>query len=282
MTATFSFLRPKFIVTLSLVALNQFASFTVHADLLMTAPPRESPKVGQAIYGPLANHLSRILGESVYYEHPQTWQNYAKNMRNDKYDIVFDGPHFAAWRIDTLAAKPIVKLPGSLSFVLIAGKNDSEVKILKDLTGKTICTLPSPNLGALTLFSMFPNPARQPNYQLIEEGFTAVAKAFENHQCKAAIIRSTIYYKKLPAEFRAKTIVIKESKVPTNQGITVSNRIDLEHQKLLILSLTKGEGIKATKPILERFSKNATAFEPAAKKDYIRLNLLKDNSIFGW
>ena len=71
------------------------------ADLILTAPPRETPEDGHVVYAPLAEYLSQFLGESVIYEHPINWKEYEKRMKNDEYDIIFDGPHFAAWRIET-------------------------------------------------------------------------------------------------------------------------------------------------------------------------------------
>jgi hypothetical protein len=132
------------------------------ADLVLTAPPRETPEAGHTVYAPLADYLSVLLGEPVIYEHPINWKRYEKKMKNDEYDIIFDGPHFAAWRIETLLAKPLIKLPGSLRFVLVVKKLDIGMITTKDMIGKTICTLPAPNLGALTLYSMFPHPPPQP------------------------------------------------------------------------------------------------------------------------
>ncbi|MDH5777459.1 MAG: phosphate/phosphite/phosphonate ABC transporter substrate-binding protein, partial [Gammaproteobacteria bacterium] len=68
----------------------------------MTAPPRESKEAGNKLYTPLANHLSKLLNAKVVYQHPGNWLNYQRDMREDKYDIVFDGPHFISWRLEHL------------------------------------------------------------------------------------------------------------------------------------------------------------------------------------
>ena len=65
----------------------------------MTSPPRESAARGEELYGPLAQLLTVQLGQSVVYERARDWIEYSTRMKQDKYDIVFDGPHFAAWRM---------------------------------------------------------------------------------------------------------------------------------------------------------------------------------------
>ena len=255
---------------------------TAFADLVLTAPPRETPEAGKAVYAPLAHYLSSFFGEPVVYEHPLNWKRYEQKMKNDEYDIIFDGPHFAAWRIDTLLAKPLIKLPGSLRFVLVVKKSDLAITQAKDLIGKTICTLPTPNLGALSLFSMFPHPARQPEYRLIKGGFKEITLAFANGECDGAILRSSFYYKKTGPQFRDDTKVIKRSRGLTNQGITVSRRVDPGLHQELIDSLISGDGKIALEPILERFYSKANKFMPAYKDDYHNHNLLRDTAIYGW
>lgn len=252
------------------------------ADLILTAPPRETPEAGKTVYTPLARYLSQFLGEPVIYEHPLNWKRYETKMKNDEYDIIFDGPHFAAWRIETLLAKPLIKLPGALRFVLVVNKSETQYKATEDLIGKTICTLPAPNLGALTLFSMFPYPARQPEYRLIKGGFHEISNAFTAGECDAAILRSSYYFKKAGQLFREITRVIKRSKGLTNQGITISRRVTPNDYQRLVNTLIQGEGKIALKPILDRFYSNANAFIPAKSGDYQNHNLLHDTVIYGW
>lgn len=252
----------------------------LQAELILTAPPRETKREGEQVYKPLAAHLSQLLGKEVTYEHPGDWKIYEKKMQNDEYDIVFDGPHFAAWRIRHLGAKPLVKLPGSLQFVLLVAKDDNRINKPGDLLGKMICTLPAPNLGALTLFSMFPNPARQPKYRMVDGGFKEAAIAFFRGECKALIVRSAFYRKNANQELRERTKILLQSVALTNQGITSSSRLTEKERDRIVKSLTTGHG--SVLPILKRFQSKTSTFEPAEKQDYKDHNLLQDNSIFGW
>ena len=119
-------------------------SHTVNADYILTAPPRENGELGKETYEPLANYLSQLLGDKVVYQQPSGWFDYTQKMRDGRYDIIFDGPHFAAWRVKHLQHIPIAVLPGTLDFVLIAKANDQEIIRTKDLNGKKICGMLSP------------------------------------------------------------------------------------------------------------------------------------------
>ena len=259
-------------------------SFTVSAssELILTAPPRESVEAGELVYGPLAKHLSIVLGQKVTYQHPKTWMAYQNKMRSKKYDIVFDGPHFAAWRISKGMAEPFIKLPGHLTFVLVTKANDTSVAQPSNLVGKRVCGLPSPNLATLSLFAMFPNPVQQPQFHFIRKGgMKKVAKQFLAGKCQGAILRKAFYLKSLKPEQRAKMQVIAESKDMTNQGFTISNKLSPLNKQQIIYSFKNESGKQALKPIIERFAKGKK-FIIASNKDYANQNLLRDNMIFGW
>ena len=251
------------------------------AELTFTAPPRETPAAGEKVYGPLVKHLSALLNEKVTYKHPRSWRNYKKEMQKGSYDIVFDGPHFAAWRLNKQSAQPVVKLPGSLSFVLVARK-EANVSDKKDLIGKKVCSLPSPNLGAMTVYSMYPNQMSQPVFKFVKGGMGKVTKTMLAGKCDGAILRKSFFNNKLSADQRASLIVLETSKPYVNQGVTLNARIPVEKRQLIIKSLTAGEGKQAAMPILNRFSGKAKNFVAANESEYSDLNLLKKNHIFGW
>lgn len=255
---------------------------TASADLILSAPPRESVEAGKKLYEPLAESLSQLTGEKVIYRHPENWHNYQKRLQNDEFDIVFDGPHFAAWRMSSLQAKPLVRLPGNLRFVLVVMEEDRKITEPKHLVGKTVCTLPSPNLGALTLYSMFPNPVLQPEFRQVSGGFKQVAKKLLAGECRGAILRSSFFYKKLPDSERDSILVLKESDPIINQGITVSTRVGQKSQSKMLKALTTSRGKQAMGAILKRFSNEANAFVPARDEEYVGKNLLYDNTVFGW
>lgn len=268
------------IIVLVLLLFGQVA--LVSADLILTAPPREKADAGQKLYGPLAARLSELLGEKVTYEHPKSWLAYQHDMRKDKYDIVFDGPHFISWRIKNRNHVPVVKLPGFLQFYVVGKKDDEKIKSLDDLVGRRICGIPPPNLGTLTVYAAYTHPARQPVITPVRGGFGKVMKEFEKGKCQAAVFRTKYYDKKLTDEQRAKTTILYTSPKLTNQGISFSSRVKPSARKVVAEALSQGDRIPATKNILARFGGKAKAFLPANEKDYAEDYKLIEGVIFGW
>ena len=259
------------------------SSTTASADLIMSAPPRETPEMGQKLYAPIADHISKITGQKVIYKHPKSWLNYQKQMRENHYDVVFDGPHFMSWRMNHSKHTPIAKLPGQLRFVIITHADESRINHVDDLIGKKICGLAPPNLATLVVYSKYPNPVRQPNFIAIKGGFKKVFLALKSRQCDAAVFRDSFYQNKISQQDRALTKTIFTSKPLPNQGITVhKSRISAEQRQQLVQSLLSDSGKKATRPLLNRFAKNADSLLPTKSEEYSGHNSFIEGVIFGW
>jgi len=253
------------------------------ADLIMTAPPRESKDAGIKLYTPLAAHLSKLLNTKVVYQHPGNWLNYQRDMREDKYDIIFDGPHFISWRLEHLKHDVLVKLPGKLEFYLVGDKANNDLKSMDQLIGKKICGISPPNLSTLTVLDRFRNPVRQPVIKGIKGGMGKVHKAFREGKCAAAVLRTTFYKKKLKQADRDTLKILFHSTPLPNQAISVSNRVSASLKNRIVKSLTLGNGVKASQEIVKRFGgKKAKSFIPASNDEYKGHNQLLEGVIFGW
>ncbi len=252
-----------------------------YAELILTAPPRETAEIGEKTYGPLAEYLSQLLGEKVTYRHPYSWLEYQRDVRKDVYDIVFDGPHFVSWRMEHLKHDVLVKLPGTLEFVIVANSDDSEIAGMNDLVGKYVCTFPPPNLAALIIIQQYPNPVRQPELWGVAGSFNDVYAALSAKKCSAAVFRSNFYFGSLKPEERAGLKVLFSSKPLPNQAISVSKRVGTEEKLKIIQSLGLEEGRRALENITARFSGSKT-FITAKKNEYVSHNLLLEGVVFGW
>lgn len=269
---------------IALILLAAFAVSAVQAkDIIFTAPPRETGSGGGDLYTPIAAHLTTLLGKTVKYENPGNWLAYQRDMREDKYDIVFDGPHFISWRMAHLGHEVLVKFPGSLEFFLIGKKDDTEISGLDSLVAKKICGIPPPNLSTLSILAAYPNPVRQPVIKGVKGGFEDVYNAFNKGECRAAVLRTNFYNKKLKDEERAKLSIVYAVKPLPEQGISVSKRIDERERNLIIQSLTIGDGVKVTAELIEKFAgKQVKHFVPAKREEYEGINSLLEGVIFGW
>lgn len=265
---------------LLILLLPLFAWSSVQADLLLTAPPRENAAAGALQYGPLATYLSELLGEKVTYEQPKGWLFYQRDIRDDKYDIVFDGPHFVSWRMKRFKHTPVAKLPGKLGFLLVANIEDEEIESIQDVVNKKLCAIAPPNLSTLTILAELSEPARLPQLKTVKGGMKGVFKAFSEGKCRAVILRDKFYLKKLSEEQRSKTKVVYKSVPLPNQAITVSSRVSPEQVQKIMTALTKvNEG---TAPILKRFSPKTNKMLSVTKDDYDIEYKLLTGIIFGW
>jgi ABC-type phosphate/phosphonate transport system substrate-binding protein len=278
-TERYSFMKKVLGVILLLLLYVQVAN----AALVFSAPPRESEAAGKKLYGPLANYLTKILGQKVVYKHPGNWVQYAKDMREGHYDIVFDGPHFSAWRLQKIGHVPVVRLSGSLEFVVIAFKDNHDVTSIDNLIGRRICGIASPNLGTVAVFSLFSNPVNQPMMVNIKGGPKQVLAAFlsKKEKCVAAVIRDNLY-NAMPPEKKQLVKVVARSKPMPNQTITIRAEVLESNKDKVYSTLLSGEGSKAADNIFSRFSKKKKFFVPAELKEYDELEGLLEGVVFGW
>ena len=279
----------KLIINRIIILVLGFFSLVFHISayaegLILTSPPRESAENGMKMYGPIASHLSQVLGIKVTYLHPGNWLNYQREMRNDKYDIVFDGPHFIAWRIAHLGHEALLKLPGKLQFMLVYDKNEVNYEHPDDLIGKKICGISPPNLSTLSILDYYRNPVRQPMIKGIKGGMGKVHKTLIEKKagCDAAVLRTAFYKKKLPKAQRDNLKTLYLSKAMPNQGISVSQRVSPRVKEKIRNELTIGKGVKSTKEILKRFGGKAKSFIPTKLNEYDGYNMLLEGVIFGW
>lgn len=255
----------------------------VSAELIFTAPPRESKQAGEQQYGPLAVYFSEELGRPVKYEHPGNWLTYQTNMRAGKYDIVFDGPHFASWRQVHLQHEMLVKLPGYLQFHLLARAGDDNINSLDDLIGKKICGISPPNLSTLSILAAYSNPVRQPIISGIKGGMGKVHKVFISGKCEAMVLRTAFYDKKLKPEDRQKLKIIYTTKRMPQQVVSAGTQINTTEKLRLQNNLLKSpKGQQALAPTLKRFGGKAKSFLPASNEEYRGYNMLLEGVIFGW
>ena len=250
------------------------------ADLVLTAPPRENAAKGQELYGPIADELTKLLGEKVIYQQPKSWADYANKMRDGYYDIIFDGPHFVAWRQKNLKHKPIVSLPGNLQFYIVTDKDNIQINKVRDLVGKKICGMPSPHLATDLVYDIFKNPVLQPIIYEVRGGQRNSFQAFKDGKCAATIFRSTLF-KRLPDEEKKKLkVIVKTRKLP-NQTISVSQRLHTQAKTISDFLLSK-DGAHTAENLLARYSKRKKQFIRAKPEKFVGASDMLEGVVWGW
>lgn len=249
---------------LVLLILGMVVATPAGANLVFTAPPRESAAKAKEVYQPIADYLTKIAGQKVVFRYADNWLSYQSDMLKGIYDIVFDGPHFISWRMAKQDHSPLVKLPSQLAFVVAAKKDNDAVKELKDVVGRRLCGFPPPNLATLTALYEFKNPVRQP--LLVEvKGFQAAYKSVVDGKCAAGVIQVKLW-EDFDKEKGATKVLFKSKPVP-NQGFSAGGpRVPPELRTKFAEALLTEEGKAATKLLRDEFK--GLDFVPAKKEEY--------------
>lgn len=250
--------------------------------LIMTAPPEESEAHGKQQYKITAEYISSVLGKTVRYEHPGDWMHYQRHIRNDYYDIVFDGPHLAAWRMEHLGHNMLVRLPGNLQYYLLSASDNENINAPDDLIGKKVCSIAPPDLSTMSILAHFRNPAQQPVIRAITGSMVDVYQSFQDGDCTAFVVRRIFYNKRLKEEERQNLKIVFQTEELPNQVISASKRINSAEREKLQKALLSDIGTMAIQPTLTRFLDNANAFVPASNAQYKGYNHLLEGVIFGW
>jgi ABC-type phosphate/phosphonate transport system substrate-binding protein len=255
---------------LFLIAL--LGALPVQAELILSSAPRDTREKEEDIFKPIADLLSKAVGEKVTFRHGNNFLVYQSEMRKGAYDIVLDGPAFVGWRMAKLGHVPLVKFPGNLVFVAITKNNQDKIKDLKDLAGRTVCAFPSPNLATLTVLYEFGNPARQP--LIIEvQTFPDAYKGVKSGKCVGGILQAKLY-QDLDKEAKAAKVLFTSKPLP-NQAFSAGPRVTAEKRERVTLALLSAEGAAATQKLREVYKVQALA--SATVEEYQGLGkLLRD------
>lgn len=254
----------------------QRAQAPASGDLVFSAPPRGSRQEEEAVYQPVVDYMSKVIGRKVVFQYSDNWLSYSKGMTAGNYDIVFDGPAFNSWRIENMGHTPLIKLPEDFVFVIITKSDNDRIKQLKDLAGRKVCAHAPPNLGTLTLQAQFTNPAREP--WLIEvKGWDNAYKAMMSGNCVATVLPISNLAKMDKDAIRATRTLYQHKPMP-NQAVSVGPRIAPEQHEKIAKALLSDEGKRATEKLRAAYA--GKDFVPASRAEYAGLGDLLKTSLY--
>ncbi len=205
--------------------------------LIFSAPPRESIEESMRIYRPVAEYLSRVLGKPITYQHSGNWGVYRTRMLAGDYDLVFDGPHFNGYRAEKLQHTVIVKADGAFELALFV-RGDFAFASLPRMAGRTFCTLAPPNLGAMVLFDVFDNPARQPAI-VSRDSYEAVYQGVADGHCAGGVMPVAQLEK---FDRRGETRIVYKTPPLPNQAFSAGPRFSPGDREKIVAALLSSEG----------------------------------------
>ncbi len=237
-----------------LLLLSALIPQTVLADYIFTAPPRESHDRGKKVYKPVADFLSAATGEKFVYKQQNTWKEYVAGMKNQKYDLMFDGPHFVDWRIHNIGHNTLLKIPHLLQWRVIVRQDNTSITGIQDLVGKTACAPGSPNFGMLNLFNHFKDESKQPIHVKVK-GWNNVYEDVKSGKCVAGVLPKKNHQMFDKDEKYTRSI---HTHLPfPNQAITSGKRISESLREKIRNALLTDEGQMALQNLRTRYTGGA-------------------------
>ena len=249
-------------------------SLNAKALIVMSISPGLDEAEYRALYQPVADELTEILEEEVRLDYSGDWLTFSKRMRQGDFDLVIDGPHFIAWRVQAinLGHRGLAQLAGTESYSLVTSR-DSKRNRLEDFNNVEICSRNSPAIGTVYFLSQFSNPVLQPRIIQRESGEEAL-EAMVDGRCEAAIIRTDRVSQS--QGFR----IVEQSPDFPKPGVTVRSNLPPYVQDLI------QEYFVGNEEVAEKLSRNwqfndEASIEPFEPARYEPVDLLTAK-VWGW
>lgn len=245
-------------VALAIACALGFATPAVAAPLVFTATPNARNATLDATYRLFAGFLAGAARNPVRYENAHSLFAYASLMGQRKFDIVFDGPQFTAWRDAREGYRPIVRLRPPLVFEILvgAGAQDARIQVPRDLDGQTVCVPPFPNLATIVLDNHTSQVA-SPSI-VVRPGPKQDLHAFLKGDCVATVVPKKLAMKTSPGVAR----VLYTSQAYPNLTVSVSPKVSRAVRQRLRAALLSPRGEALAKRIFGQ------TFVPAHRAEY--------------
>lgn len=241
--------------------------------IVFSTPPTQPPDVTRRNFQPLVDYLTAKVGVKVELVPAHSFLEYANKMRAGEYDMLFDGPHFIAWRLKHLDHTVLAKLPGKLRFYVVV-RGDVEVGKVPDLVGKRVCGPASPNLATLSFIDEFPNPARQPIVVPVKS-FRAALRCLRTKRSVASVFRDKFWDTKVPEEEKEglRVLAVIDRNIP-DRGFSITRHVDEATRRRLREALVATSDTEIAARVLASIGGAKKGFVPATDAEYRGLERL--------
>lgn len=256
-----------------LVSLIAFKAHAQAETLYIAAAPHRDRVAAQKMFGPIASYLTETTGQRFEFAYVADFLEYQARMRKGEFDLVWDGPHFAGWRMESLAHQALVRAPQQ-NVLVIVERVESNSAITK-LAGHRVCAHEPPNFATLLLQSLFTNPSRQPIIVPIN-GWKAAYDGVITGRCEAAILPRASLDKFDRARLHVR--VIYEAHPFPNLTFTAGARIDAGLRELIVSKLLSPDGFAATAALRDEYAGGKNLIRAGNASEYVEpARLLRAN-----
>jgi len=226
----------------------------VQAELILGTQPRGSYDGIGPSFEQVAAYLSKEIGEKVVYRHSREWLGYAKDLREDKFDIVFDEAHFVAWRIahkrHNLVAAAVPE--ASEKHAVIVKRDENKFYHVGQLAGRTVCGMSPPNFATLSLLNQFPNPLRVPLIIMVDS-YDSAYRGVVAGKCVAAVL-SDVAFERLNKSRGETKVILTGERIMPGDAFTVGPRVSAETRGKILQALLSPDTANAMKLFVDRYA----------------------------
>ncbi len=126
---------------LGLASVSVFAADQGKREYVMGVFPHLPPRELEEVFAPMAKDLGAEIGRRIILASSTTYERFADNLQQQKFDIAFVQPFDYVRAADALGYRPLATRTEKLSAIVVV-KPDSPVTSLSDLKGKRIAIPP--------------------------------------------------------------------------------------------------------------------------------------------
>lgn len=229
------------------------------ADFRLAVPPFLPQEEMKANYTKMADYLSKRIGTPITLITSSTYLGYWDMMRKGAgYELVLDNAPMIDFLVQRQNYTVLAKVAGVVSQSLVT-RNDVAILDPQDLLGKPVATIASPNLSALVLFQLFPNPLRQPDFKYANNAREAIDMVLKGKSLAALVPTPiAILYDDLN--------VVTSSKQLPHLAIAAAPTVPADVQAKIRQAVLEAHKTPEGRAMLEIL--NTPGFEPATNATY--------------
>jgi phosphonate transport system substrate-binding protein len=229
------------------------------AGFHLAVPPFLPQAEMKAEYTKMTDYLGKSIGAPIELVTNSTYLGYWEATRKGAgYELVFDNAPMIDFLVQRQNYTVLAKIAGVVSQSLVT-RSDVAILDPQELLGKPVATIASPNLSALTLFQMFPNPMRLPDFKYANNAREAIDMVLKG-KVAAALVPTPI-----AIQYDNLNVVTTSKQLP-HLAVAAAPTVPAEVQAKIRQALLQAGKTPEGRAMLEML--NTNGFEAASNATY--------------
>lgn len=226
-----------------------------------------------ARFGPLVDHLAKVLGHPIRMETAHDYVTFLQRTHDRRYDILFTAPHFYYLAQRTAGYKVIARVAANELKAIIVARKDHNLKSLHDLRGKRLATPDALALGTVLVRDTLVRNGLQPGKDIFlvatPSHNASLISVFNGSTDAAGLMIPT--YKRSSQSIRAEMIEMATTRSVPHMPISVRDTLPVSTTHKLQQALIGLVKTEEGKKVLRHVSW-PTGFVKAGPEDYRHLD----------